>query len=88
MKIFTIKYKYCWSGKKPCGAAIIAEDFADAKKKLRAILSEHCDIVGFLAVEAWVDKDAAIDFEDVLNQARKTVPEEKVNEYVVKDIIE
>ena len=88
MKIFTIKYKYCWSGRNPSVAAIVAEDFADAKRKLRAILSENCDITGYLNLEAWVDKDAAMDFEEALNSARKLVPENKVNEYVVKDIIE
>ena len=88
MKIFTVKYIYCWQKSKPVVAAIAAEDFAEAKKKLRTLLSENTDIVGYLGVEAWVDEESAIDFKDTLTEMRKAVPELAVNEYVVKDIIE
>lgn len=86
MKLFTVRYKYCWRSKTSVGA-IAAEDFADAKKRLQSLLQKNFDIVGYMGVEAWIDKNNPIDFENTLTTLRKYVSEEKVNEYIVKDII-
>jgi hypothetical protein len=89
MKIYIVKYKYAWVSSWKT-AYLAASSFDEAKKIVKNIVEKNWDIVEYVKFEYCVVDSAGVSeqLSGFFEQLRDRIPENKLNEFFVKDIIE